>query len=213
MKKFLLPLITFLIFGLASCSPNVSIKVKSDNSIDISFKTGFSDEISKTLKSMSGVPENEPILSTNDMITFLTEAGASNIKANIPNQNEVQSSGTINSIKNSALYSTGCLKQEKNELILTIGPTVIKTLYTLLDENTKSYLDIMMIPVLIDETMSVEEYKLLLASVYGPSFAKEMVEGDVTITLENSKGKKTTINENLGTILTMTKDKTWSFEL
>ena len=70
---------------------------------------------------------------------------------------------------------------------------------------------LMMIPALIGEKMSVPEYRELLASMYGPSFADEIVNGNLTINLSSPNGKKTLSKTiSLGEILTATEEKTWS---
>jgi hypothetical protein len=59
--------------------------------------------------------------------------------------------------------------------------------------------------------MSVKEYRELLSSMYGPSFANEIVDGKLTINLSSPNGK-TKVEEtlNLGELLTANEEKSWS---
>lgn len=216
-EVFMKKILTFATFILpilfCSCSPEIKVKMSRDNSVELSFQTGFSDNVSKTIKKITGMKESDPIISPNDMATFLTEAGATKVKANLPNKNEVKAEGTLQKIESSAFYATGFLKKDEKSLSLSLGPNEIKKLYDLLDENTKSYFDLIMIPALIGEEMSIAEYKMLLAGMYGKNFANEITDGTVVISVESPNGKTTKITENLGNLLTLTQDKTWKVEL
>lgn len=199
------------IFIFASCSPLISVKANSNNTIDVSFKTGFSAATSKTLKTIAGLQESDTLFHAGDMIQLLTEAGAFNVSAKIPSENEVQANGTLKDLKKTAFYSTGLISNEA-ALTLTIGPEQITRFYNLLDENSKSYIDMMMIPCLIGEEMNSDDYRMLLSAMYGPTFANELVDGRVTVRLEAPNGKSTVINERLGDLLTSNKEMVWTLE-
>ncbi len=215
-SKFSLLLIFAGLSLLVSCTPEIKVKAKKDNSMDISFKTGFSEATSKSIKKLVGVKESDPLFSPADMVQLITEAGAVNVSAKMPTENDVQANGTIKSVKSTAFSATGILKQEdkngKTVTSLTIGPDEIKNFYNLLDVNTQAYVDTMMIPCLIGEVMTKTDYKLLLSMMYGPTFAEELVEGNLNITLESADGKKQKFTEKLGDLLTMTSPKTWTIE-
>lgn len=201
---------------LASCTPEIKIKANKDNSMDISFKTGFSEAASKSIKKLVGANESDPLFSPADMVQLITEAGAVNVSAKMPTENDVQANGTLKDVKNTAFSATGILRQEakngKTATTLSIGPDEIKSFYSLLDANTQAYVDTMMIPCLIGENMSKTDYKLLLSMMYGPTFAEELVEGNLNITLESADGKKQRFTEKLGDLLTMNTPKTWTIE-
>ncbi len=201
---------------LASCTPEIKIKANKDNSMDISFKTGFSEAASKSIKKLVGAKESDPLFSPADMVQLITEAGAVNVSAKMPTENDVQANGTLKDVKNTAFNATGILRQEakngKTATTLSIGPDEIKSFYSLLDANTQAYVDTMMIPCLIGENMSKTDYKLLLSMMYGPTFAQELVEGNLNITLESADGKKQRFTEKLGDLLTMNTPKTWTIE-
>ena len=214
MKKFFFLFLSAIVVVFSSCTPELNIKAKSDNSVEVTFKTGFSEQASKSIKKLVGIKEGDPLFSPADMIQLMTEAGAANVSAKMQSENDVQASGTLQNVRNTAFYATGIIRQEekngKSATTISIGPAEIQKFYALLDENTQAYVDTMMIPCLIGETMSENDYKLLLSTMYGPTFANELVEGTITITLEDSAGKKKKFTEKLGTLLTMTTKKEWS---
>lgn len=219
MKRFSAFSILAIFAGVAlfsSCTPEIKVKANKDNSMDISFKTGFSEATSKSIKKLVGANESDPLFSPADMVQLITEAGAVNVSAKMPTENDVQANGTLKDVKNTAFNATGILRQEakngKTVTTLSIGPDEIKSFYSLLDANTQAYVDTMMIPCLIGEDMSKTDYKLLLSMMYGPTFAEELVEGNLNITLESADGKKQRFTEKLGDLLTMNTPKTWTIE-
>ena len=101
--------------------------------------------------------------------------------------------------------------RSKNSLTLTIGPAQLKRLYQLSSEEAQTYFDLLMIPALNDETMTVAEYSDLLASLYGKQFASDLTGGSLQLQLLSPDGKKKTeVNLPLGQVLTATSEKKWS---
>ncbi len=197
--------------ALCSCSPKAIVKACADGSLDVSFKTGFSDATGATLRRIAGIPSGAPIFSPNDMTMFLLDAGATNVSATTPTAQEVEANGKIKDLSHNALASTGILSRKANAVTLTLGPNQIRTLYTLLDDETKSYFDMMMIPALLGETLSKDEYRMILSAMYGRAFSDELIDGEVLLELSSPDGKKTQrISEKLGDILTLEKEKSWT---
>lgn len=201
---------TFLFF---SCKPHISIKAGTNNEATILFSTGFSENTAKTLKALRGANTNEPLFNKDDVLSLLKNAGASNTSASIPSPTEITATGTLASVSKNQLAKTGLLKKGEKSLTLTIGPAQIVAFYALLDDETKSYFDLMMIPALIGEKMSIAEYTDLLASMYGPTFADEIINGELTISLSSPDGKKNLKKSlTLGELLTTEKELSWKIE-
>jgi len=203
---------TLLLLGISalfiSCKPQISVKALSENSADLSFSTGFSEEISKTIHSISGLDPQIPLFNKDDILVLLQNSGVTDVKASVPSPTEISTSGIF--ATDTQIFSTGFLAISKNSLSFTIGPDQLKNFYNSLNEDAKSFLDLMMIPCLIDETMSPAEYKELLASMYGPAFAEEIVDGSITIKLTSPDGKKQKKDTvKLGDLLTYTQAKSW----
>lgn len=186
-----------------SCLPQISIKAGADDDATIFFSTGFSESAAKTLQAISGVNSDSPLFNKEDVLLILKSAGAENTSVSIPSKTEIAATGTIRHISQSTLSKTGILTKTEKSLRLTLGPKQIAAFYDLLDDDAKSYLDLMMIPALISEKMTVSEYREILSSMYGPTFADEIVNGRLTIQLSSADGKKRTKNTlTLGELLT-----------
>ena len=208
---FLLATIATL-FVLTSCSPKISVKASKDGGSEVSFKTGFSELAAKTLRSISGLPENAPIFSEDDIKDILTQAGIQKARVRVPSSMQIESSGFISKIP-TEIAKANIFKQTSNSLSITLGPNQIREVYTRLGDESQAYFDMMMIPTLIGEEMSVSEYRTLLGSMYGPTFANELVDGKLSINLSSPDGKKSkTAETSLGEILTLTEEKTWTLE-
>jgi hypothetical protein len=205
--KFLIPLT--LIF--ASCKPQISVKAGTTDEATILFSTGFSSATAKTLQAATGADPNAPLFNKDDVLLVLNSAGAVNTSATIPSPTEIATTSTLPNLSTHPLATTQLITKNKNSLTLTLGPKQITAFYSLLTEDAKSYLDLMMIPALIGEKMTISEYRDLLASMYGPSFADEIVNGKLTIALSSPNGKKS-IKEtvSLGELLCATEEKSWS---
>lgn len=206
-------LILFTAILLCSCSPKVSVKALADGGVDVGFKTGFSKSTEKTLRKIARIPDKSPIFSPNDMTMVLLDAGATNVSAHTPSSREVEAFGTLSDVEHNALSATKILKRTEKSVTLTLGPNQMRTLYTLLDDETKSYFDMMMIPAILGEELSVAEYRMILSAMYGKNFANELIDGEVVLELTSADGKKTQkITEKLGEILTLQNEKSWTLE-
>lgn len=213
MKKNLILTAIFAFFSVLifnSCSPKISVAAGTDDSVKISFLTSFPDETAKTLRSMAGIGADIPIFAENDIKTLLSEAGAENTKVSVPSANALNSSGEIKNLSQNALSKCGIVAKSEKSLSLSLGPEQFKNFYDLLTDEFKSYFDLIMIPSLIGEKMSAQEYEELLSSMYGPTFANDIVEGMLEISLSSPDCKKTLKDSvSLGEILTLSETKTW----
>lgn len=209
MKKLCLLILSSLLF--TACQPQISIKAEGDDGATVFFSTGFSESTAKTLKSLTGADSSSPLFNKNDILQLLRAGGAENATANIPSQTEIAATGTVKSLSQNRLSQIGLIKSEKGTLTLTIGPRQIVSFYGMLNEDEKSYLDMIMIPALLGEKMSVAEYRELLSSMYGPSFADEIIKGKLTILLTSASGKKKVRQEvTLGDLLCADKEMVWT---
>ncbi len=196
---------------LSSCKPQVSVKASSANEALVFFSTGFSQSTAKTLKNLTGTEPDSSLFNKEDILAILESVGAKETSVAIPNPTEVSATGTVRQLAKNPLSTTGLITKTKNSLTLAIGPRQITTFYALLNDEAKSYLDLMMIPALIGEKMSLSEYRELLASMYGPTFASEIVNGKLTISLSSPDGKSSLKEEiSLGELLCADEEKVWT---
>lgn len=202
-------LFTILIFD--SCKPKISISAEKNDSVEISFSTSFAKDTADALRKMTGAGDDVPIFAEPDIKYLLSQVGTENTKVSIPTPNELESSGNIKNVSENVLSKCGIISESENSLSLSLGPDQFKDFYALLSDEFKSYFDLMMIPSLIGEKMSPSEYEELLSSMYGPSFAKDIVSGTLEISLSSpDKTKNIKDSVTLGEILTAQEAKTWS---
>lgn len=196
---------------LSSCLPQISLKAGSNDDAVVFFSTGFSQATAKTLQSINGADTNAPLFNKADVLSLLISAGAVETSVSLPSATEITATGTIPHLATHQISQAGIIAKNAHSLTLTLGPNQISAFYDLLNDDVKSYLDLLMIPALIGEKMSVAEYTDLLASMYGPTFADEIVSGKLTIQLASPDGrKKLRETVTLGELLTMQTERTWS---
>lgn len=89
-------------------------------------------------------------------------------------------------IKNIAKFPKECLSQEKlpngkNRVTFSLGPKILQA--TLLrDETTlKGFAEILMAPLVTGEKMSAEEYRDLLAAVFGEAVTDDLLSGEFKV--------------------------------
>ncbi len=212
MKKLLILTLSIInLLFLSSCGPEISVKAIQGDGAEISFTTGFSAAAADTLRSISNLPGESPIFAPQDITLVLKDMGVQDPVAKTPTVTSIQSSGKIPSVKSSDFSKIKVLDRRGKSLKVTIGPKQIQAIYQKLNEESKAYFDMMMIPALIGEKMTVAEYRDLLASMYGPTFADELVGGKLTVTLSSPDGKKTSKETlSLGEILTLSGEKSWT---
>ena len=200
-----------LLFLLTSCGPEVNIQAYANDGASFSFQTGFSEKATATIKSFAGTSADMPLFTKESIGAVLKSAGVQKIVSELPSSSEIYTSGTIENFAEGAAKKLQFISRTKNSMTLTLGPEQIKRLYHLVDEESKSYLDLLMIPALTGEKLNVKDYKELLESVYGPDLADEIVSGELKITMVSQNGKaKKTAKVSLGELLTTTKALTWS---
>lgn len=209
-------------FLLASCSPSISVHAKNSDDVQVDFSAGFSKQaesaILELFQAAAGITQGNQqinfdvasIFSETEIENFLIGAGATNVSAK-STQDKISASLAINSLSTNPLAATGILTRTANSLSFTIGPEQLNALYEKLNEENQGYLDLLMIPALNDDEMTVAEYRGLLASLYGAELADEVCGGTLSIELKSPDSKKVISQKiPLGELLTLAESKTWS---
>ena len=189
MRKLLLLLTSAIL--LASCTTEVTLTVRQDDSVDIRFEGGAGEAFTKMIASASGAGGD--VLIDTDTVTYeLARAGFSNVKAEQKKGGAVVI-GMSDNKHTSYVFSSGIVKAEKGRLSAAITRKSLEDFYKSADEQTRMTLDLFLAPVFNDETMSEEEYLEMLASFYGDAAAKEVSESVVKINLISKDGTKETL--------------------
>ena len=191
MRKLILLLTSAILF--ASCTTEVTLTVRQDNSVDIRFEGGAGEAFTKMIASASGVSGAGDAIIDADTVSYeLARAGFSNVKAEQKGGGAVLIS--MSDLKQSSyVFSSGIAKVEKGKLSAAITRKSLEDFYKSADEQTRMTLDLFLAPVFNDETMSEEEYLEMLGSFYGEAAAKEVSESVVKISLISRDGTKETL--------------------
>ena len=206
MRKLILILASAILF--ASCTTEVTLTVKPDDSVDIRFEGGAGNAFTKMIASASGVAgttgtsgagSTDAIIDTDTVTYELARAGFSNVKA------EQKTGGTVlismsDKKKSSYIFTSGIVKAEKGRLSAAITRKSLEDFYKSADEQTRMTLDLFLAPVFNDEVMSEAEYLEMVASFYGNDAAKEVSESVVKINLISKDGAKETLTYPLSQI-------------
>ena len=206
MRKLILILASAILF--ASCTTEVTLTVKQDDSVDIRFEGGAGNAFTKMIASASGVAETtgtsgagstDAIIDTDTVTYELARAGFSNVKA------EQKTGGAVlismsDKKKSSYIFTSGIVKAEKGRLSAAITRKSLEDFYKSADEQTRMTLDLFLAPVFNDEVMSEDEYLEMVASFYGNDAAKEVSESVVKINLISKDGAKETLTYPLSQI-------------
>lgn len=183
--------LTFLSLSLfVSCTTEITLTLKADDSVDIQFEGGAGAAFTKMILSASGT--ETPGIDTQAVSYELAKAGFENVKAKAQNSNV---SISMSDKKHSSyIFTSGLVKlsdDKKHESLKTqITRKSLEDFYNSADEQTRMILDLFLSPVFNNDYMSEEEYLEMLASFYGEPAAKEVQDSFVKIILIGKNGKK-----------------------
>lgn len=205
----------FSVFALflVSCGTNLSLSALNSNKVALQFSTDLSGEFFSTLKELFGgeSPQtSEEFVSAEDVSSIFAAAGVSVVSAETKNSSLIEIRGEISDVESHPLSKCGIIQLSSKSLKITLGPKQFESFYSLLSEDGQGYVDLLMIPSLFGEVMSAEEYKVLVASVYGEEMAEHFVNSKLNLQL-CSADKKIVRNESLtlGELFTLSKPKEW----
>lgn len=175
-----------ILIAFTGCSASVDIKAANDKSAQAQVKLNLGKILCDTIDSLTAgineisasgtqsAPETAQIFSKQEIETAFSGSDFQDLKVEVPAKDSVSISGTIPSPENQKSFSDkGNLKIAnfitctKNSLTLILSPATLRTFASSLPEETRSYLDLLMAPVLTQESMSAQEYRELVSTVYG----------------------------------------------
>ena len=199
-------LLIFFSFLFLSCTTEVTLTVKADDSVDIQFEGGAGAAFTKMISSAAGAGSGADAASAADLLIDadtvsyeLAKAGFSAVKVNQKKGGAVNIS--MNDKKQSSyIFTSGIIKSQKGKLTAAISRKSLEDFYTSADEQTRMTLDLFLAPVFNSEEMSEAEYLEMVGSFYGSAAAKEVGESLVTINLISKDGSKQTLKYPLSQI-------------
>lgn len=183
---------TLILAGLlalaASCTTDITLTLRQDDSVDIYFDGGAGEAFTNMLLSASGSDAGMAALDAKEISYELAKAGFDGVKVAV---NDTNVKITMTDKKRSSyIFNSGIVKFEGGKLAVNLTRKSLEDFYTSSDEQTRMILDLFLAPVFNDENMSESEYLEMLASFYGNPSAKEVETSFVNIKLIDKKGKE-----------------------
>lgn len=172
----------------ASCTTDITLTLRQDDSVDIYFDGGAGEAFTNMLLSASGSDAGMAALDAKEISYELAKAGFDGVKVAV---NDTNVKITMTDKKRSSyIFNSGIVKFEGGKLAVNLTRKSLEDFYTSSDEQTRMILDLFLAPVFNDENMSESEYLEMLASFYGNPSAKEVETSFVNIKLIDKKGKE-----------------------
>lgn len=198
--------IFLLMFTFFSCSTDLEIKAFDDKSADINFNFDLGEQIYSAIQNFTlGISQmNENLNLENELSLFdekeiyqvFNGSDFQNVKVLVPSKKELKITAKIPSPEKQKAVNEGSVLKianfitcTNNSLTLLISPQNVQEIVASLPEETKSYLDLLMAPILGSEEMSSQDYKDLLSLVYGEDLAKSLGDANVKVSLFAPSGK------------------------
>ena len=185
---------------LVSCTTEVTLTVKADDSVDIRFEGGAGEAFTKMISSASGVNSDSNIIDVDAVSYELAKAGFSSVKVE-QNEDRLVSINMSDKKQDSYIFSSGIIKSEKGKLEAAIVRKSLEDFYNSADEQTRMTLDLFLAPVFNNEVMSEAEYLEMLGSFYGEGAADEVSQSVVKINLVSKDGTSQTLRYSLTQLL------------
>ena len=198
--------IFLLSFTFFSCSTDLEIKAFDDKSADINFDFDLGEQIYSAIQNFTlGISQmSENLNLENELLLFdekeiyqvFNGSDFQNVKVLVPSKKELKITAKIPSPEKQKAVNEGSVLKianfitcTNNSLTLLISPQNVQEIVASLPEETKSYLDLLMAPILGSEEMSSQDYKDLLSLVYGETLAKSLSDANVKVSLFAPSGK------------------------
>lgn len=185
MKKNIFIFVTIsLIFTLLSCSPELSIKMKNDNTSDFYLNLTNTESFFANFSAFMDFNE-EKFYDEKSLIESLTNLGFSKINLTTGKNADLSISAEIlnNTLVNSESPLSTLFSITDKDFALEIHPSKLIEILSSVPEIS-DYLDLLMAPIYTGEQISEPEYLELFASVYGDSFAQDFEKTNFNISVQ-----------------------------
>lgn len=196
--------------AFTGCASKLSVRPLTNNQSRISIAIELGNILEETLdNAMAGLNEIEGAQSEKNIFDLpsirksIENAGYRDIAISSPARTSLNLSFTG---KFDFIFCT------ETKTTLRINPKIMQDFSKSLGEEFKSIMDLFMAPVLSDEEMSKDEYKELVAVVYGQKLADELMKSTMEIAISSLKGKEKVHKILLADLLTLSEEKTFTSE-
>lgn len=203
-KMFFVVLSIFFLF-LLSCNDEIIItytdKSLNTSSAEILVNATAPKSLEDTLVNVLGLEENVVLFTQDDVINSMNSTGFE-----ILDLKTIGKMGLSIKLKTKDLLQnfsevSEAVKFDKNGAEILLNDKIINKFISILPQEASEYLDLLMAPIFVGESMTPEEYIELLSTVYGPTLSDEISKSQVQLTLISPTGKKQYFTEKLVDIL------------
>lgn len=179
-----------------SCSTRIGILIAEDSNETILCAIEPGETLENTILSFSGTQAKSSIYNAPVLSDSLTAAGFSINQMLFPSNTGIELT-----LETGNMTLPGCVIT-KNSFKWTINPEIMYEIMNLTPNETSSYADLLMAPILTGEELSSEQYNDFISSMYGSTLATELSSSIITIsfTAPNKITYATLTPESCGTI-------------
>lgn len=193
------------------CPIEFDISNNKTNGLNISFSTKAGPQINQLISSIGDSNNSSYIFDTFEIEKSLATIGFDNVQAI---SKKTKTSETLlvkcqvnqNELDFIKIHSLDSIIKK---IEITLSPQILQDLILNQDSIIQQYADLLMAPCFTNEEISKEEYIELVKSLYGSEIANELILGNITLSINNSKEKGSTLSIPLIDILTLTEQKTF----
>lgn len=197
----------YLVFLLAftSCECAVEIRAREDKDQEFSLELDLSKLVLQVANSIAQfAPQGGVFFDTGAIKAQLESSSFKDVTVSSasPAQLSLKATGSLSAL----------VVQTDTSLRVTLSPRSVAQVASLFPEEERTVFDLLMAPVLTGEKMTKEEYRDLLALVYGEQFADEAQKATVDFRLVSPSGKAKQFSIPLLEFLTLTEERVYSID-
>ena len=183
--------ILVLMLALTGCSSSLTLKAQKDKSCDIDFSLSLGESLMTLVRSLTmtmGGDETSPLFSADQIRETLTQSGITPKNITSPKDGELFAEGNVPEEKLKATENFFFCTE--NSLGIRLNPENLQNFAQTLPAESANFLELLMAPVFTGEEMDKEEYREILASIYGEEIVSELDSSFLKIKLLPPPGKK-----------------------
>lgn len=221
LKTFAPILIIFCTLLFSGCPLSITVTASETQQLNFNFSTKAGKPVYDLISCFDGTSSsdtfNGTIFDTIEIERALFQMGMTGSKA-VTKKYEDHENLEIHFNCNESKFDLIKIERNQNgiatKMKITLSPQNLQKLITSQDNVIQKYADLLMAPCFTGDEMSKDEYKELVASLYGNELAEELTSGSLEIKLKNARAKKMTtgISIPLIDILTLTEEKTFTVD-
>ena len=186
-----------ILLALSGCSSKLTFIANADQSTNMDFSVTIGKQVEGLIESMMAKTQEEQSSFPVERIQeAFKDSDFMNIKVSATGFSNLNISGILQPSQSQRYMAGSSIKTAnfvtcaRNTLTLIISPETIQNIALSLPDELRSYIDVTMAPVFTGESMSAQEYRSLIAAVYGEDFATELDKATVDIVLAPPAGRK-----------------------